>query len=893
MQSDGDASSYSLQDVTVTVDSGQLVAITGAVGSGKSAFCEGLIGELSCSASTSKHSGRTFPVSIYGRVAYVPQTPWLLNASVRSNILFGRKYNPRFYNRVLEACCLVRDLESLSESDKTEIGERGMTLSGGQKQRICLARAVYADADVYILDDPLSAVDPDICHTLFKECLSNEPHSVLFSKTRLLVTQEKNVISKCDRVLVVRLDNCDASQASTGVVVEPHHCASTVACTEVSPATCDSTACNSVGEDVPTRSTPVDTKGVVSCSTDAMVDCRESPHAHELDEASAMNHIEDRLITNEERAVGPVALRIYIKYISEARSILLLVFLLFCLLFWMAANLMTNFWLSFWTDDSSYQRMQLGAYAGVLAAVAMAVGLASFLSTAALNTLGIRTSSNLHNRMAHVIFHAPLRFFDTTPMGRVLSRFSRDLDLMDSQLLITLCFLLNGVLDFLSAVVCIVIALPWFLIPLPFLGTIYVFLCNFYRKSLRELKRLEAVTRSPIYSHFQETLFGLSSIRAYQACPRFLLEAECLVDRNNRMYLLMRAIERWLAIRLDFLGALFILVTSCIAAATRGSVAPSFAGVAITCSTAVLTLLIWIVRNFSEVEAAMNCVERVLHYSSTTHIGQESSVLLPECSLALTTSHGVDQLEGDSTDSTTLQFNDVWLKYGDRPTWALKGMSFRINNGAKVGVCGRSGSGKSSIVAAVTRIVEIEEGKILFYGRNTAAVPLEELRKRLTVVQQDPVLFSGSLRFNMDPTDAHSDAELMDALATVGLLEVVQQRAAHCGGHCVDMDVAEAGSNFSVGQRQLICLARALLRKPEVVLLDEATSAMDTQTDIEVQRVIRTAFRDITVIIIAHRLLTIMDTDVLLVVEVRWCTTHRKAHEYIYNIILFQNYISD
>uniref|UniRef100_A0A674PL73 ATP-binding cassette, sub-family C (CFTR/MRP), member 10 n=1 Tax=Takifugu rubripes TaxID=31033 RepID=A0A674PL73_TAKRU len=698
---------------------GSLVVVVGKVGCGKSSLLAALTGELN------REVG-------FGLAA---QEPWIQHASVRDNILFGKHYDPLFYHAVIEACSLADDLKVLPNGDRTEVGENGVTLSGGQKARLALARAVYMNKDIYLLDDPLAAVDTDVAEHLMKKCIME----LLRGKTRILCTHRIEFVKKAD--MVVLMDN--------GTIIR-------------------------------------------------------TGRSKYLDQEFGNILVVESL--------SPLS--------SSVQTL-------------MSSNNMSS-------DTVFY----LTVYSSIAAANTVFTAIRAFLF--AYGT--ICAAKIIHNRLLDRVLQATVTFFDTTPMGRILNRFSSDLYSVDDSLPFILNILLATVFNLLGMLVVMSYGLPWVLLALPPLAIFYYRTQDFYRQTSRELKRLCSLTLSPIYSHFSETLSGLGTIRASGSCARFEEENIRRLELNQRCQFLSKAAMQWLDIRLQLIGVAVVSSLSTIAVIQHqySSVDPGLVGLSLSYSLSITTLLSGLIFSFTQTEMQLVSVERTEEYSTDLPIEPQNQN---------------KQLDPVWPAQGWLEFRSVVLAYRDGLPNALDGVSFVVRPGEKVGIVGRTGSGKSTLFLALFRMLELNQGQIFLDGLDICTVGLAQLRSRLAIIPQDPFLFSGTIRENLDPCGRHSDPQLLDVLMQCHLSDVVYRM----GG--LDAEVGERGRCFSVGQRQLLCLARALMTHAKLLCIDEATASVDQKTDKLLQQTIREKFQNKTVLTIAHRINTIMDCERVLVLH--------------------------
>ncbi|XP_048102186.1 multidrug resistance-associated protein 1-like [Alosa alosa] len=829
-----------LRRINVRVPCGSLVAVVGHVGSGKSSLLSAMLGE------TERRKGQ---VTVKGSVAYVPQQAWIQNATLRDNIVFGQEKKDMWYQRVVEACALLPDLEILPGGDATEIGEKGLNLSGGQKQRVSLARAIYRKADIYLLDDPLSAVDAHVGQHIFDRVIG--PRGVLKNKTRVLVTHGLSFLPQVDLILVM----VDGEITEAGSF--PELIARKGAFAEFIKAFAISERRES--------STHKGTRKSVSrlSMTDFSIDLsQEQLISGDMGSASLQNMeaIPDseqeqeqeelgKLTEADKAHTGRVKLEMYVEYFKTVGLRLTLPILLLYA-FQQAASLGYNYWLSVWADDPIINGTQhdTDLKLGVFGALGFAHGTAIFGTTVAISLGGIIAARHLHLDLLNNVLRSPMSFFECTPSGNLLNRFSKEIDAIDCMIPDGLRMMLGYVFKLLEVCIIVLMATPFAGVILLPLALFYVFIQSFYVATSCQLRRLESVSRSPIYTHFNETVQGASVIRAFGEQPRFILQANSRVDHNQTSYFPRFVATRWLAVNLEFLGNLLVLAAAILSVWGRATLSPGIVGLAVSHSLQVTGILSWIVRSWTDVENNIVSVERVKEYAETP---KEAPWKLEN-----------SPMPSNWPRTGTIEFREYGLQYRKGLDWALKEITILIKEREKVGIVGRTGAGKSSLTQGIFRILEAAKGEIHIDGINIAEIGLHELRSRITIIPQDPVLFSGTLRMNLDPFDGYSDEEVWRALELAHLKNFVSGLPDKLYHEC-----SEGGENLSLGQRQLVCLARALLRKTKILVLDEATAAVDVETDNLIQSTIRTQFEDCTVLTIAHRLNTIMDYTRVIVME--------------------------
>uniref|UniRef100_A0A8C3KY57 ABC-type glutathione-S-conjugate transporter n=1 Tax=Chrysolophus pictus TaxID=9089 RepID=A0A8C3KY57_CHRPC len=798
----------SLYRIDLTIPQGSLLAVVGQVGAGKSSLLSALLGDLE------KMDGC---VTMKGTAAYVPQQAWIQNASVEDNILFGKEMDETWFNRVVDACALQPDLESFSAGQKSEIGEKGINISGGQKQRISLARAVYQRSSIYLLDDPLSAVDAHVGQHIFEHVLG--PNGLLKDKTRVLVTHMISVLHQVDNVVVL----VDGMIAEIGSYQELSRRNGAFAEFLQSHNTAEEKACSVKSPAMRRKTIPVSQ----DCTTAEVT--------------------EGRLTRGEKTQQGRVNASVYAAYL-RAIGLPLCAYIILLFTCQQGVSFFRGYWLSIWTEDPVHNGTQqyTELRVGVFGALGVIQGL--FVSTAAVFLGGVLASHKLFLQLLRNVARSPAVFFEETPIGNLLNRFSKEMDAIDSIIPDKLKSLLGFLFNLLEIYLVIIVATPKAAMAIVPLTAFYAVFQHFYVITSCQLRRMEAASRSPIYSHISETFQGSSVIRAYKDQERFILKSNCLVDKNLRICFPGAVADRWLATNLEFLGNGIVLFAALFAAIGRTHLSPGTAGFSISYALQITGVLNWMVRSWTEIENNIVSVERVSEYSRTP---KEAPWTLN------------DKLQGQVwLTEGRIEFRNYSLRYRPNLELALKHINLTINGKEKIGITGRTGAGKSTLAAGLLRLVEAAEGTILIDGQDIAQLGLHDLRMKITVIPQDPVLFSGTLRMNLDPLNQYTDADIWTALELTQLKNFVADLPEQLEYQCTDQ-----GENLSTGQKQLVCLARALLQKAKVLILDEATAAIDTETDLQIQSALRTQFKESTVLTIAHRINTIMDCDRILVLE--------------------------
>uniref|UniRef100_A0A8C8IEV7 Cystic fibrosis transmembrane conductance regulator n=1 Tax=Oncorhynchus tshawytscha TaxID=74940 RepID=A0A8C8IEV7_ONCTS len=757
-------------------------------------------------------------LKVKGQLTYASQQPWVFPGTIRSNILFGKELHPQKYEKVLRACALKRDMELLPEGDLTLIGDRGATLSGGQKARVNLARAVYQDADIYLLDDPLSAVDAEVGRHLFEQCICG----ILKNKPRILVTHQLQYLQAANQILVLK----EGHMVARGTY------------SELQRSGVDFTSLLKREEEGP-QAPGAETES-------------RSPRSRTLSQNSVVSHtssirsVKDGTeqlptVVEESRSEGTIGVGLYVKYLKAGANILVLIGVVLLQFLAQAAYILQDWWLAYWAGEQEKlnvngtvtvqngvnvtEELSLDFYLGIYAGLTGATLIFGFARSLLMFNVLVKAAQSLHNRMFNSILRTPVRFFDINPIGRVLNRFSKDIGQLDAALPWTFVDFIQIFLQIIGVIAVAASVIPWILIPLVPLVIVFLFLRRYFLQTSRDVKRLESTTRSPVFSHLSSSLQGLWTIRAFRAEERFQNTFDTYQDLHSEV--------------------------------EAGSV-----GLALSYAVTLMGMFQWGVRQSAEVENMMTSVERVVEY---TELESEAPWETQKRPPPEWPSQGL------------ITFDRVSFSYSSDGPVVLKDMKAMFRPKEKVGIVGRTGAGKSSLVSALFRLAE-PEGRIYIDGVLTSEIGLHDLRQKMSIIPQDPVLFTGTMRKNLDPFSQHTDEDLWNALQEVQLKSVVEELP-----NKMETVLAESGSNFSVGQRQLVCLARAVLRKNRILIIDEATANVDPRTDELIQKTIREKFRECTVLTIAHRLNTIIDSDRILVLDAGQIHAYDEPHTLLQN----------
>ncbi|GJJ75089.1 hypothetical protein EMPS_07447 [Entomortierella parvispora] len=891
---------FKLKNLSIDFPVGKLSVIVGPTGSGKSALLLALLGELE------RLEGNMYlPRLDYGRsthseqgsgLAYVAQTAWLQNTTIRNNILFGREFDQERYDAVVEGCALVTDFEILESGDMTEVGEQGITLSGGQKQRLSLARAIYSNARVLLLDDCLSAVDTHTGKHLFQTLTG----PLIEGRTVLMVTHQVQLTMKAASLVVVLNKGEILGQGTPEEVV---------------------------------RNDWVDYVSLVD-AVDGDSSEVSTLHNEDNEEESGPEPKKDRkekvsvkLTEDEKKAEGAVKWHVYKTYLIASGGWPFWIGLVILFLTREVVDVAQNAWLAVWANKmalatgsvaiksfdylmpapvaqslySSFtpsgnhtfgtmtmhvfgkgepETVDVDFYLGIY--ILLSISTLVFAALTNYYTIfgGLAASRSLHQQLLRKVSRAKVRFFDTTPIGRIVNRFSSDISTIDDDVSNGLQGMFGSFVTVLGIVVIISANMPMFMIPAVFIVAIYGAIGALYVPVSRDLKRLNSNSRSPILNHFNEALNGLATIRAYGFERRFLYKNLTNQDNNNRTFFLLWSTNRWLHWRVDIAGALVAFVTGILILQNYGRIEPGWAALSLTYSLMFTGTIVWLIRIYAQNEMNLNSVERVAEYMN---LEEEPAAII----------------EGSRPPASwpyagEIVVKNLTMKYAPDAPSVIKNVSFKIKAGEKVGVVGRTGSGKSTFAISLFRFMDPVGGTITIDGIDICKIGLQDLRSNLTIIPQDPILFKGSLRSNLDPFGEREDRELWEALRRSHLIPDARYSsrlstrrnsleltsAAPSSNDAVEVEetldpakitldtpVKENGSNFSQGQRQLIALARALVRQSKIIVMDEATASVDFETDLKIQGTIREEMSNSTILTIAHRIRTIADFDRVLVMN--------------------------
>ncbi|CAF0980830.1 unnamed protein product [Rotaria sp. Silwood1] len=828
---------FALKNIIFDAHPSDLICIIGPVGSGKSSLLQTLTGEIAY------FDGK---IRLHGSYCYVPQEAWIFSSTVKNNVLFGKEYNQNLFQSVVNVTALDTDFEQLSNGANTLVGDHGVMLSGGQKARVNMARALYRNADIYLLDDPLSAVDVKVSKHLFEKAIK----SYLHDKICILVTHQIQFLQDATKIIV--LNNGEMVQMGT-----------------YNELITSSTSFAHLLEDIHQQ------KHEFSSDIEQQQSIISTVCLEEDNE-------EDLMTNTDTKQEGSIRWNVYRSYIRAGVGCIFgFFFILLILIANQAIFLCSSWWLAVWTDAEThryktfdnctsisakkvnnihsmtenewniYRNRKFYIYCGII----LLLLLLTFLRAFTLKLMCLNAGRVLHNKMFQRVIRCPISFFDMNPVGRIINRFTRDIAVIDNNLLFSFPNFLEYVAIVLGVIVLIGLINPWSFIS-AIIGIIGMLIVRYrFARCFRDLKRIEGITRSPVYSCLSSTIHGLKVIRSYYAEKMCSKEFLSYVDDNSRANFLIVTTERWAAIRFEWITLTFLsLVTSFAILVRLYQQDFSTADIALTFfySLSLLGLLQWTIRQSVRVETEMTAVERILEYCS---LEQEPSV-------QILNKHRPPNnwpLEGQ------IVFKNVSMKYlrDESSPLALRNITLTIEGGEKIGIVGRTGAGKSSFIQTLFRMGILVNGQIEIDHIDITTIELDDLRSRISIIPQDPILFTGTIRYNLDQFNNISDDQIWNALEEVQLKTLVNDLMLDG----LDSLISENGSNLSIGQKQLVCLARAILKKSKILVIDEATANVDNATDVLIQQVIRNKFKGCTVLTIAHRLRTVIDNDRIMVLN--------------------------
>ncbi|ERN15280.1 hypothetical protein AMTR_s00056p00226840 [Amborella trichopoda] len=816
---DPDSHNHTLRDVNLEVIKGKKVAVCGPVGAGKSSLLYAVLGEIP------KVSGT---VEAYGSIAYVAQTAWVQSGTVQDNILYGKPMNKTRYDEAIRSCALDKDLENFDHGDLTEIGERGLNLSGGQKQRIQLARAVYNDANIYLLDDPFSAVDAHTAAILFNDCVKK----ALAKKTVVLVTHQVEFLAEVDEILV--LEGGQITQSGSyddilraGMAFEKLVNAHQEAMTAL---------------DLSRERNLIQGHRETADSTNGFLTSKSNSEG----EISAKGISNIQLTEDEEMEIGNMGWKPYIDYISVSKGWFLFSSIIVGQCIFVLFQVASTYWLAI---AILIPQISSGVVVGVYAIVSISCTFFVYLRSWITAHLGLRASKAFFYGFMDSVFRAPMSFFDSTPVGRILTRASSDMSLLDFDIPYSISFALCPLIELISTLI-IMCTVTWQVLfaAIPVILITY-YIQGYYQSSARELVRINGTTKAPVMNCAAETSLGVVTIRAFSAMERFIYHNLRLIDTDARLFFYTNTALEWVLLRVEALQNIVLFTaTIFLVLVPPGTITPGFAGLSLSYALSLTSCQAFLTRWQCQLANYIISVERIKQFMN----------------LPLEPPAIIDENKPPDTWPVNGQIDlqDLKIRYRPNSPLVLKGITCTFEAGKRVGVVGRTGSGKTTLISALFRLVDPFSGKILIDGLDICSIGLRDLRTKLSIIPQEPTLFKGTIRSNLDPLGLYSDHEIWEAIEKCQLMATIRSLP-----NRLDSSVSDEGGNWSAGQRQLFCLGRVLLRKNRILVLDEATASIDSATDAVLQKVIRKEFSNCTVITVAHRVPTVTDSDRVMVLS--------------------------
>ncbi|OAQ69331.1 sulfonylurea receptor/ ABC transporter [Purpureocillium lilacinum] len=801
-----------LSDINLSVPSaasGSLTIITGPVGCGKSTLLKGILGE------TSHRTGNVILSS--PNVAFCDQTPWITNATLRDNIIGESRFQDegRWFNAVVDACDLRTDFSRLPDGEITVVGDSGVKLSGGQKQRIAIARAVYARKPVAIFDDVFSGLDKITERTVFDRVFSQRGILRRTGTQILLATHAVHVLPEADEIIVLGTD---------GRILEHGHFS------KLQKSSQHIASMRMATEDDENMEETVDGQEAVR---DPVGEFESRKRAvQEQAPSSDRNTFKYYFAT-----IGPLSMAVAV-FLTGSTGF---------------SSTFRAVWVTWWGNGRGHEPNDLAYWLTIYTCLAV---LEATLITLAICHfvlyIGPTSGRVLHSRVLKAVMEAPMNFLSIIETGSLVNRFSQDMRFIDIALPVSLVIFLFQSASSVGTLGLAVAAVPWIAISVPFIAATLVIVQRFYVRTSKQLRLLDIEQKAPLYSHFLETMSGLSTIRAFGWASQYAGKTALLLDSAQKPSYLLSCIQRWLTLVLDLVVAVLIvmLVTLAVLLRSKGTIDPSLLGIALVNMMYLGINLKNIVLQWSTLETSLGAVSRVKAFSETTP--SEHSPL------------EIDEALNGWPARGSVQVQDLTIQYDELAGPILRDVSFSVSHGTKLGLCGRSGSGKSSLIQAILRMVDISDGRIVLDGKDITNVPRNAIRRSVNCLTQEPFLFTETIRFNADPLGVHTDDEIVEVLSRVGLWTVILGSA---NGAAAPLNEKMTASFLSHGQKQLFCLARALLSRSSVLILDEPTSSVDSQTDAKIQEIVRSAFKNCTIIMIAHRLESLLDFDWVLVLD--------------------------
>ncbi|KAL8122791.1 hypothetical protein AgCh_010969 [Apium graveolens] len=813
---DPDSGISTLKNINLEVKRGKKIAVCGSVGAGKSSLLYALLGEISKTSGT---------VDVLGSVAYVSQGAWIQSGTIRDNILSGQPMEKRKYEEAIRVCALDKDIDSFDYGDLTEIGQRGLNMSGGQKQRIQLCRAVYNDADIYLLDDPFSAVDAHTAATLFNDCVM----SALEKKTVILVTHQVEFLPVVDNILVM-----ECGQIIQGGTYKELLLAHTAFEKLVNSHKNAVTGLEPLAHKTMRHTDDIQesSSGYLGKGNSETEILREGLPGVQLTE-------------DEEKEIGNVGWKPFLDYILISKGTLFLCCAILSQIGLIGLQAAASVWLAFGVQVPNISIVML---IGVYTAISTLSSFFVYLRTLSAALLGLKASKAFFSGFTDSIFSAPMVFFDSTPVGRILTRVSSDLSTIDFDIPFSFCFVLSVVELF--TIICVMASVTWQVLIVGIIATISSkYLQGYYQPSARELMRINGTTKAPIMNYAAETALGVTTVRAFRMEERFFHNFLKLVDTDASIFLYSNATLEWLILRTEALQNMTLFTAAfLIVFLPTGYIAPGLVGLSISYALGLTSTQVFLSRWYCNL---LNCITSIERIKQFMKIPPEPPSVIEN-----------NRPPTSWPSKGEIKLQNLKLRYRPNSPLVLKGLTCTFKEGSKVGIVGRTGSGKTTLISALFRLVEPYSGKIFVDGIDICSIGLKDLRMKLSVIPQEPTLFKGSIRTNLDPLGLYTDDDIWKALEKCQLKNLISSLPS-----LLDSSVTDEGENWSAGQRQLFCLGRVLLRKNKILIMDEATASIDSTTDAILQKIIREEFSNCTVITVAHRVPTVIDSDMVMVLS--------------------------
>ena len=804
-----------LNNINLTIKQGEFVCIIGEVGSGKSSLIQAILNNMII------ENNNNTKIIVNGKISYVGQEAWIQNNTVQNNILFYQPYNVEKYHKILSLCELNQDLNSLAGGDLTEIGEKGVNLSGGQKARISLARAMYCDNDIYILDDPISALDAHVGKNIMHNCIID----YLKGKTRILATHALQYTSYADRIYYMK--NGEIKWEGTYKELLKQTFYSQFA-EKINSKIIEEKERNEITND--NRNKEVN---------------KNNP---KISQKALLNKgVVQRITKDEGKEVGKIDKKVFISYFSYIGGSKFCFVLMLTLVLWQGLRIISDLWLGYWSE---HQGEKSNTFFFIIYGVtAMGGSLFNYLRTRVITSGSINCSTKLHNQMITSLIKAPINLFhDTVPKGQIFNRLSKDLPTVDTYTMYWFMTLTAFGSSFLGAVFVCSLYEKECLIILPIFIIVCWLLYRFYINCSRELNRIEGVLNSPILNLVNETIPGTATIRAYNLQNKYIEIFQNKVDEHYKLLYYINGTGQWYLLCLNSLSILFLGYMVIMTLVHKNKFTPKIIGIILTYSLVLQEDIIEFLSSFSNFENTMTKMERSLSY--TKIISERPQELTSDLGLSNWPSKG------------EITFENFNVKYRNDTEMVLKNINFHLKPGEHLGIVGRTGSGKSTISLCLFRILEAYSGKIYIDGVDISKIGLQKLRESITIIPQDSTLMDGTLRYNIDPVKTYSDKEIINVMKKIGFDYIINQNK-----NGLDQNISENGNNLSVGEKQLICITRAILRKTKIIVLDEATASIDYKTEEIIQKALGEILLNSTMITIAHRIKTVMNADKILVLE--------------------------